>query len=249
MPRQQSRLSKRQKRLLREEGIIDEKNRVSGKFNLVNIHQKFSLTESQLEVIQAFETGQHLVLHGVAGTGKTFISAYLALKSIQEKEYQKLFFLRSAVPTRDMGFLPGNWRQKAQVYEDPYRQICNELYDRGDAYDILKQKNYVEFLTTSFVRGTTFRDCVLLIDEINNMSFHELDSLITRVGPNCRIVFCGDYRQSDLKTNEERSGLKQFIKILNTIRSFTHFEFDINDIVRSGIVKEYIIGKSNLGYV
>ena len=148
-----------------------------------------------------------------------------------------------------MGFLPGNWRQKAQVYEDPYRQICNELYGRGDAYDILKQKNYVEFLTTSFVRGTTFRNCVLLIDEINNMSFHELDSLITRVGPNCRIVFCGDYRQSDLKTNEERSGLKQFIKILNTIRSFTHFEFDINDIVRSGVVKEYIIGKSNLGYV
>jgi phosphate starvation-inducible PhoH-like protein len=249
MPRQQHRVSKRQKRLQREEGIIDDKNQLNTKFNLVNIHQKFSLTKLQLDTIQAFERGDHLVLHGVAGTGKTFISAYIALKSIQEKKYQKLFFLRSAVPTRDMGFLPGNWRQKAQVYEDPYVQICNELYGRGDAYDILKQKNITEFLTTSFVRGTTFRDCILLIDEINNMSFHELDSLITRVGPNCRIIFCGDYRQSDLKTTEERSGLNRFIEILNSIRSFTHFEFGIEDIVRSDVVKEYIIGKNKLNYV
>lgn len=245
----QDRLTKRQKRLLRQQGLLDEKNRVSSKFKLIDLETKFTLTNTQKQVIDAYDNGDHLILHGLAGTGKTFLSMHLALGNIQDGDYDKLHIIRSAVPTRDIGFLPGNWRQKVQVYEDPYRQICSELYDRGDAYEILKQKNYVEFVPTSFVRGTTFRNSVILVDEINNMNFHELDSVITRVGPNCRVILCGDYRQSDLKSNDERSGLKQFLKVLNNIKSFTHFEFGIEDIVRSGIVKEYIIGKTNLGYV
>jgi phosphate starvation-inducible protein PhoH len=148
-----------------------------------------------------------------------------------------------------MGFLPGNARQKAAVYEAPYSAIATELFGRGDAYDILKNKNNVEFLSTSFIRGTTFRNCIIIADEINNMTFHELDSLITRVGNNCRIIFCGDYRQTDLITTADRNGLQRFMNVLNTIKSFTHIEFGISDIVRSGIVKEYIISKSDLGYV
>jgi|TARA_R100000081_G_scaffold90756_1_gene66708 phosphate starvation-inducible protein PhoH len=244
-----TRLTKRQKRILRQQGILDEGNNVSSKFRLIDLESNFYLTPIQKQVIDAYDNGDHLVLHGLAGTGKTFLSTYLALGEIQDQIYDKLFIVRSAVPTRDVGFLPGNAKQKVQVYEDPYRQICSELYGRGDAYEILTQKNYIEFLSTSFIRGTTFRNSIILVDEINNMSFHELDSVITRVGPNCRIILCGDYRQTDLKTNDEKAGLKQFLGILNTIESFTHFEFGIEDIVRSGIVKEYIIGKTNLGYV
>ncbi len=245
----QNRLTKRQKRVLRQQGLLDEKSRVSSKFKLIDLETRFTLTPTQKQVINAYDDGDQLILHGLAGTGKTFLSMHLALGDIQEGDYDKLYIIRSAVPTRDIGFLPGNWRQKVQVYEDPYKQICNELYDRGDAYEILKQKNYVEFLSTSFVRGTTFRNSVILVDEINNMTFHELDSVITRIGPNCRIIFCGDYRQTDLRFEDERVGLKQFLEILNNIKSFTHFEFGIEDIVRSGIVKEYIIGKTSLGYV
>ncbi len=245
----QNRLTKRQKRVLRQQGLLDEKSRVSSKFKLIDLETRFTLTPTQKQVVNAYDDGDQLILHGLAGTGKTFLSMHLALGDIQEGDYDKLYIIRSAVPTRDIGFLPGNWRQKVQVYEDPYKQICNELYDRGDAYEILKQKNYVEFLSTSFVRGTTFRNSVILVDEINNMTFHELDSVITRIGPNCRIIFCGDYRQTDLRFEDERVGLKQFLEILNNIKSFTHFEFGIEDIVRSGIVKEYIIGKTSLGYV
>ena len=244
-----TRLTKRQKRVLRQQGLLDESNRVSSKFRLIDLESKFNLTSTQQQVIDAYDNGNHLVLHGLAGTGKTFLSTYLALGEIQDGVYEKLHIIRSAVPTRDIGFLPGNSRQKIQVYEDPYRQICSELYGRGDAYDILTQKNYVEFVSTSFIRGTTFRNSIILVDEINNMNFHELDSVITRVGPNCRIILCGDYRQTDLRSSDERAGLKQFLKILNNIESFTHFEFGIEDIVRSGIVKEYIIGKTEAGYV
>ena len=244
-----TRLTKRQKRVLRQQGLLDESNRVSSKFRLIDLESKFYLTSTQQQVIDAYDNGNHLVLHGLAGTGKTFLSTYLALGEIQDGIYEKLHIIRSAVPTRDIGFLPGNSRQKIQVYEDPYRQICSELYGRGDAYEILTQKNYVEFVSTSFIRGTTFRNSIILVDEINNMNFHELDSVITRVGPNCRIILCGDYRQTDLRSSDERAGLKQFLKILNNIESFTHFEFGIEDIVRSGIVKEYIIGKTEAGYV
>jgi len=243
------RLNKKQRRLLRQEGVIDIKNKINHtKFGIVNITNHYYLTELQYEVINAYDDNYHLVLHGVAGTGKTFLSLFLALQDIVEghADYNKMYIIRSVVPTRDMGFLPGNAKQKAQVYEEPYKMISNELFNRGDAYEVLKNKNMVEFLTTSFLRGTTFNNSIIIVDEINNMSFHELDSIITRVGKNCRIIFCGDYRQSDLIDSKERSGLGRFLDILNTMNGFKRFEFGIEDIVRSDIVKDYIIQKMGL---
>ncbi len=248
----QNRLTKRQKRILREEGVIDIKNRINpSKFSMIDVTRHYDLTDTQNGVIDAYDDEYNLVLHGVAGTGKTFLSIYLSLQDITggHELYNKLYIVRSVVPTRDMGFLPGNWKQKAQVYEEPYKQIATELFNRGDAYEVLKNKNLVEFLTTSFIRGTTFNNCILLVDEINNMSFHELDSLITRVGKNCRIILCGDYRQSDLTLVQEKKGLQQFLEVLNSVKKFKRFEFGINDIVRSDIVKDYIISKTELGYV
>lgn len=194
------------------------------------------LTRNQL---RAFESDKNSVLHGCAGTGKTFISCYLAFDDMTKNQYEKLVIIRSAVPTRDIGFLPGTEKEKSSVYEEPYYDISIDLFERGDAYQILKTKRLVHFMTTSYIRGITLRDAVILIDECQNMTFHELDSIITRVGENCRVIFCGDFSQSDLKQN----GMKEFFEILVSMNRFDFIEFGVEDIVRSGFVKEYIIAK------
>ena len=193
--------------------------------------------------ITAFESTKNLMLHGVAGTGKTFISSYLAFDDMAKGEYEKLVIIRSAVPTRDIGFLPGSEKEKASVYEEPYKDICIELFQRGDAYEILKTKGLVHFMTTSFIRGVTQRNAVILIDECQNMSFHELDSIITRMGQGCRVIFCGDFRQADLQKN----GLKDFVRVLKAMNAFDFIDFEIKDIVRSDFVKQYITAKTDLG--
>ena len=198
------------------------------------------LTKNQLI---AFESDKNLILHGIAGTGKTFISCYLAFDDMVKNVYNNLVIIRSAVPTRDIGFLPGSEKEKASVYEEPYKEIALELFQRGDAYEILKTKGLVHFMTTSFVRGITLKETVIIIDECQNMTFHELDSIITRVGTNCRVIFCGDFRQSDLKSN----GLESFMEILKNMGSFDFIDFEIKDIVRSEFVKDYIIAKTELG--
>ena len=192
----------------------------------------------------AFDSNRHLVLHGLAGTGKTFISMYLGLEDVVEGISDKVVVIRSAVPTRDMGFLPGTEKDKAAVYEEPYSEIATELYGRGDAYEILKKHNIVHFMTTSFIRGVTLSDAVIIVDECQNMSFHELDSIITRLGENCRIMFCGDFRQSDLAGNNGE--LQNFLNILNKMQEFDTIEFGVEDIVRSQLVKSYIIAKSEI---
>lgn len=199
------------------------------------------LTQNQ---ILAFESENHLVLHGVAGTGKTFISCYLAFDDMIKGLYDRLIIIRSAVPTRDMGFLPGSEKEKSAVYEEPYKNIAIELFDRGDAYDILKTKGLVHFMTTSFIRGVTLKDSVILIDECQNMTFHELDSIITRVGRDCRIIFSGDFKQTDIKN----TGVRPFVRILETMGSFDLVDFEVKDIVRSDFVKEYIIAREKAGF-
>ena len=198
------------------------------------------LTKNQ---VIAFESTKNLMLHGVAGTGKTFISSYLAFDDMTKGMYERLVIIRSAVPTRDIGFLPGNEKEKASVYEEPYKDICIELFQRGDAYEILKTKGLVHFMTTSFIRGVTLRNATIMIDECQNMSFHELDSIITRIGQGCRVIFCGDFRQADFAKN----GLKDFVRILKAMNEFDFIDFDIKDIVRSEFVKQYITAKTDLG--
>lgn len=246
----EGRLTKRQKRVLRQNGEHDLLNNKptfnSPNFNLKRVHP---LTENQRKTFDAFRAGKHLMLHGMAGTGKTFLSMYLAIDDLMSgtSEQDKIYVVRSVVPTRDMGFLPGSQKEKMKVYEAPYYAICNELFERGDAYDILKQKNAVEFMSTSFVRGTTLNNCYVIVDEINNMTFHELDSVITRIGKNCRVIFCGDFRQSDLTREQERNGLKEFMKVIDRLSDFEYIDFLEADIVRSKLVKEYIIARQKLG--
>ncbi len=206
------------------------------------------LTVNQEKVWDAYEAGSNLMLHGYAGTGKTFLSSYLALREVLHYEtYKKVVIIRSVVPSRDMGFLPGTEKQKAEVYEQPYQEICDDLFGRGDGWKILKLKGLVEFTTTSFLRGMTFNDSIIIVDECNNMTFQEIDTVMTRIGNNSKIIFCGDYRQSDLHKPHEKTGIKELMGITRRMPSFDHVEFGIEDIVRSGVVKEYIIQKTEMG--
>jgi phosphate starvation-inducible protein PhoH len=199
-------------------------------------------TKNQQATFDAYYQNKHCVLHGVAGTGKTFLSMYLALDEIlNQNSKQKIICIRSVVPTRDIGFLPGNEHEKAKVYEAPYMNIVQELMGRGDAYKILKDKKQFEFMTTSFLRGLTFDNAIVIVDEAQNLDTHELDTIITRMGENSRLLIAGDFRQSDLTNN----GLLRFISILHHVKNFAFVDFHINDIVRSGLVKEYLLAKEH----
>ena len=242
------RLTRKQRRILQQNGQIPEETALKLNFQLRKIEP---LTENQRLTFEKYYDGKNLLLHGIAGTGKSFLSIYLALQSLlsDASRYKKLIVVRSVVPTRDMGFLPGSNAEKAKVYEAPYQAIFTELFNRGDAYQYLKQKGLVEFISTSFIRGITLNDCIIVVDEIANMTLHELDSVITRVGKNCRIVFCGDFRQSDFTREHEKNGLIDFMRILNKMKSFEYVDFTEQDIVRSAMLKEYIIAKDRLKIV
>ena len=219
--------------------------------NSLKLKNVFPKTINQEKAFDLYNKDYNLLLHGLAGTGKTYISLYLALSDIINgyTDHTNLTLVRSVVPTRDMGFLPGTEKEKSKVYEAPYMNICNDIFGRGDAYDILKGKNIIKFVTTSYIRGITLDDSIVLADEAQNLNFHELDSIITRLGDNSRIMFCGDFRQSDLIRDDERKGLLTFMRILATIDEFKTIEFVEDDIVRSKLVKEYIISKIRQGIV
>ena len=208
------------------------------------------ITDNQRKTYEAYRENQHLLLHGIAGTGKTFLSLYLALEQMLDpsSEYNDIFIVRSVVSTRDIGFLPGDEQEKVSLYEAPYRSICGELFGIKDAYDALKQQGNVKFMSTSFIRGITLNNSIVIVDECQNLNFHELDSIITRIGKNSKIIFSGDYTQSDLTKENDKKGISNFMTILKSLKEFKTIEFGIDDIVRSDFLKSYIIAKYKLGY-
>ncbi len=208
------------------------------------------ITQNQLKTYNSYKQDKHLLLHGIAGTGKTFLSLYLALEEVLDPStiYDDVFIVRSVVSTRDIGFLPGDEQEKVSIYEAPYRSICRELFGIKDAYDALKQQGNVKFMSTSFIRGITITNSVVIVDECQNLNFHELDSIITRIGKNSKIIFCGDYTQTDLTREIDKRGIVNFMNILKNIEEFETVEFMIDDIVRSDFLKSYIIAKYKMGY-
>jgi len=208
-----------------------------------------AITTNQRKVYDAWDDGDNIVMVGSAGTGKTFIALYLALEEVLDKstQYDKVVIVRSVVPVRDMGFLPGTVEEKKASYETPYKYICEELFRDNAAYSKLKNNKQIDFETTSFIRGTTFHRTIIIVDEMQNLNFHELDSVMTRVGDNCRIVFCGDYLQSDFSSDNERDGVMKFLRIVDQLNYFSVVTFGWDDIVRSGLVRDYIMTKEMLG--
>lgn len=237
-------LTRAEKRLIKQQKR-QEQQKQRNSLELKTIQPK---TKNQELVFKEFINGKNLLIHGLPGTGKSFLSLYLALSDIEEyRDYNNVTIIRSVVPSRDMGFLPGSIKDKAKIYEAPYQSICAELYNRGDAYEILKQKGLINFETSSFLRGMTLDNTIIIVDECQNMTYQELCTIITRAGNNSKIIFCGDYRQTDLKWDDEKSGIFNFMKILNRMtKYFTCLELTEDDIVRSGLVKDFIIKKTQI---
>jgi phosphate starvation-inducible protein PhoH len=217
-------------------------------FNLKPIHP---ITDNQVRTFEAYQDDENIFLHGCAGTGKTFISMYLALRDIEsgKSATRKLVIIRAAQSTKDIGFLPGSEKQKLEVYEAPYKAICAQLYHRDDAYEVLKQKGIIEFHSTSYLRGTTIDDSIILIDECQNMRYTELRTVLTRTGDNSRIILCGDTKQDDLTSEryKESSGLQDMMRVFERMGDMTVIQFEIDDIVRSGFVKSFIVAEYGLG--
>jgi phosphate starvation-inducible PhoH-like protein len=214
------------------------------------------VTENQTKLFDSYNRQKHLFVYGCAGTGKTFCSLYLALKDVLNEitPYDRVVIVRSLVATREIGFLPGDHEDKSSLYQIPYKNMVKYMFEMtSDAefemlYGNLKQQESIKFWSTSFIRGTTLDNCIILVDECQNLNFHELDSIITRVGEDSKIIFCGDATQSDLTRNNERSGVIDFMKIIQRMPEFESVEFDVNDIVRSGLVKSYIVNKLAAGF-
>jgi|TARA_R110000764_G_scaffold100407_1_gene185383 phosphate starvation-inducible PhoH-like protein len=207
------------------------------------------ITRGQEVTYQAWDDDYNLVLTGSAGTGKTFMGMYLGLEQVLDPttEQERLVIVRSMVPTRDMGFLPGTKEEKEDVFLSPYKNIANELFGDSNSYNRAVTAKKIEFQSTSFIRGLTLDNCVILVDEMQNMNFHELDSVITRVGKNCRIIFAGDYLQSDFKFKDEKDGIMKFLTIVEQLKKFEVITFGWEDIVRSDFVRDYIMTKEMLG--
>jgi phosphate starvation-inducible protein PhoH len=204
------------------------------------------LTENQKIFFDAYKRGDYFVaLHGVAGTGKTFIALYKAIEEVLDKNnpFNKIIVVRSAVQSREIGHLPGDVAEKMEIYQQPYRQICETLFGRRDAWDRLEEQGFIQFISTSFIRGMSFDDAIIIVDEMQNMNFEEIDTVMTRVGYRSKIIWCGDYRQTDLRKNNDKSGLLKFFDIAQHMGAFTRVEFTVDDIVRSSLVKDYILAK------
>ena len=213
------------------------------------------ITEHQKEVFESWKKNKNQFLFGCAGTGKTFISLYLALQDVLKNDtpYDKVVVVRSLIPTREIGFLPGDEEDKAALYQVPYSNMMQFMFEQPNEqafsmlYDRLKAQGSFYFLSTSFLRGLTFDNSIIIVDECQNLNFHELDTIITRVGQDSKIVFCGDFGQTDLTRTNEKNGLMNFLQILQEMNEFNCCEFDIGDIVRSGFVRNYLIQKTKLG--
>ena len=213
------------------------------------------ITENQKILFNSYKEGKNIISYGVAGTGKTFVTLYNALKDVLDETtpYEKIYIVRSLVATREIGFLPGDHEDKSDIYQVPYKHMVKYMFQMGSDADFemlygnLKAQDTIKFWSTSFLRGTTLDRSIIIVDEFQNLNFHELDSIITRIGENSKICFCGDARQSDLTKTNDRNGIMDFMNILRKMPSFDVIEFEIDDIVRSGLVKEYIIAKMEAG--
>ena len=213
------------------------------------------LTKNQEKVFEEYKNGKNIFAYGAAGTGKTFIALYLALREVldQMSPYENVYIVRSLVSTREIGFLPGDHEDKSFLYQIPYKHMVKYMFEMADdnefemLYGALKGQETIKFWSTSFIRGTTLDNSIILVDEMQNLNFHELDSIITRVGENSKILFCGDASQSDLTKTNERNGILDFMKIIRTMEDdFASIEFGLEDIVRSGLVRKYLFAKMSL---
>ena len=232
-------------------GVSNRQMKRKKPLNLDIMRDLEPLTDNQRKMYESYKENKHIVAYGCAGTGKTFITLYNALKDVLDEKspYEKIYIVRSLVATREIGFLPGDHEDKSSLYQIPYKNMVKYMFELPTEADFemlygnLKTQGTISFWSTSFIRGTTLDNSIIIVDEFQNLNFHELDSIITRVGENSKIMFCGDATQSDLVKSAEKNGIIDFMKVLRVMPSVDIIEFGVADIVRSGFVKEYIVAK------
>jgi len=247
-----NRLTRRQQRLSEKTTQKPKREREVNSSNLQLKHVA-PVTDNQRLMFDYYEEGGLITAHGFPGTGKTFLSMYLALRDVFDKRtpYKKLVIIRSAQPSKQIGFLKGSDREKIAVYETAYKAHCTKLFGRGDAYEVLVNKGYLEFQSTSFLRGTEIEDSIVLIDEVQNLSYQEAKTAITRISGESRLIIAGDTKQDDLTSERfnETSGVSTLMEVLNRMPSAKFIQFSLDDIVRHGLIREYILAEHQLGLV
>jgi predicted ribonuclease YlaK len=228
--------------------LAKQRHQTTALFSIQNLLQVEAKTENQQRAFDYFLEGYNLILSGSAGSGKTMLALYLGLKSLLLRKYEKVVIVRSIVPTRNIGFLKGTQQEKECVYEQTYLNLVNKLLPTiPNAYDVMKKEKTIEFTSTSFIRGNNIDKAVVIIDEFSNLTYHELSSVITRLGENVRVIFSGDFYQSDLRYSDEKEGVLKFLKVLSLMEEdFKRVDFTIDDVVRSGLVKRFLLAEHEL---
>jgi predicted ribonuclease YlaK len=228
--------------------LAKQRNQSTALFDISKLLKVEAKTENQQRAFDYFSEGYNLILSGSAGSGKTMLALYLGLKSLLLRKYEKVVIVRSIVPTRNIGFLKGTQQEKECVYEQTYLNLVNKLLPPiPNAYDVMKKEKTIEFTSTSFIRGNNIDKAVVIIDEFSNLTYHELSSVITRLGENVRVIFSGDFYQSDLRYSDEKEGVLKFLKVLSLMEEdFKRVDFTIDDVVRSGLVKRFLLAEHEL---
>ncbi len=228
--------------------MAKQRHQTTALFDISKLLKVEAKTENQQRAFDYFSEGYNLILSGSAGSGKTMLALYLGLKSLLLRKYEKVVIVRSIVPTRNIGFLKGTQQEKECVYEQTYLNLVNKLLPTiPNAYDVMKKEKTIEFTSTSFIRGNNIDKAVVIIDEFSNLTYHELSSVITRLGENVRVIFSGDFYQSDLRYSDEKEGVLKFLKVLSLMEEdFKRVDFTIDDVVRSGLVKRFLLAEHEL---
>jgi predicted ribonuclease YlaK len=228
--------------------LAKQRHQTTALFDISKLLKVEAKTENQQRAFDYFSEGYNLILSGSAGSGKTMLALYLGLKSLLLRKYEKVVIVRSIVPTRNIGFLKGTQQEKECVYEQTYLNLVNKLLPTiPNAYDAMKKEKTLEFTSTSFIRGNNIDKAVVIIDEFSNLTYHELSSVITRLGENVRVIFSGDFYQSDLRYSDEKEGVLKFLKVLSLMEEdFKRVDFTIDDVVRSGLVKRFLLAEHEL---
>ena len=211
-----------------------------------------ALTENQQLFFDMYKGGAYFMgLFGSPGVGKTFLALYKAIEEVLDKtnSFKQVVIVRSIVQLRDVGYLPGSLEEKQEIYELPYKEISSTLFGRADAWDRLKEQGHVRFISTTAIRGISIDDAIIIVDENQNLNWSEVNTIITRVGHRSKIIFCGDFKQTDLiKNKHDQTAFHQFREVAKNMPSFQEIYFTSDDIVRSSLVKNWIVACEKLGY-
>ena len=224
-----------------EEIVTVKKQKESNQLILQPVKPK---TANQKKIFEAYDENKNLFIHGIAGSGKSYLALYLGLESVLNKEFKQMVIVRSAVPSRKQGFLPGSPEEKDEIYELPYYGLCSQLFNKQDAYKLLKGREQLKFISTSYLRGMTLDNSIIFVDEVQNMNFQEISTIMTRIGDNCNMILAGDEDQNDLESSHEDSCIKELHSIIDKMPSFKKIEMGVEDICRNDIVREWILARN-----